>query len=208
MHVLMKKEISQNSKQTSRTIKPNKTLSSASLPWKVKIFKSRETAWADNYERLYIDVFCLWKGFKCFSHVFTKAFTFSRGSLSLWMPPLAKERKFFMSFCWNYVKGFHEKIPRACSPAWAPIDGREGKSIPAKKTNRCFIHGCINKVILINNEIRSLPPHSWLPGSAGQNPRGFCCSCKWAWNWSQSGSHTNQACFLPACADERHPALA
>lgn len=42
MHVLMKKKISQNSKQTSRTIKPNKTLSSASLPWKVKISSNQE----------------------------------------------------------------------------------------------------------------------------------------------------------------------
>lgn len=55
-------------------------------------------------------------------------------------------------------QGFHEKIPRAWNPAWAPIDGREGKSIPAEETNRCSIHGCINKVILINSEIHSLPP--------------------------------------------------
>ena len=83
-------------------------------------------------------------------------------------------------------QGLHEKIPHAWSPAWAPIDGREGKSTPVKETNRCFIHGCINKSVLINNEIRSLPPRAdrltaFSKARLGWNPRGVCHSCKWAW---------------------------
>lgn len=80
-------------------------------------------------------------------------------------------------------QGLHEKIPHARSPAWAPIDGKEGKSTPAKETSRCFIHGHINKSILINNEIHSLPPApppplSWSPdcifqGSVGLKSKGI-----------------------------------
>lgn len=85
-------------------------------------------------------------------------------------------------------QGLHEKIPHAWSPAWAPIDSREGKSAPAKETNRCFINGCINKSILINNEICSLPPRAdyltaFSKALLGWNPRGSCHSCKWAWKF-------------------------
>lgn len=115
--------------------------------------------------------------------------------------------------------GLHEKIPHARSPAWAPIDGKEGKSTPAKETNRCFIHGHINKSILINNEIHSLPsdpppPHPKLitslhfPGLGWAEIQGdLATRANGHESSSQNGSCTGQECSQPACAEDWHPAL-
>lgn len=117
------------------------------------------TAPADNYRRLYIDVFFLWKGFKCLSHVFTKAFTFLRGSLSVRMPPLAKERKFFMSFCWSYGKGFMRKFHMQ----GVPHGTRRRKKKPwhRKQTDVSLMAASTNQYWSIARSVHY--PQRWLP---------------------------------------------
>lgn len=77
--------------------------------------------------------------------------------------------------------------------------GRENQSQP-RKQNRCFIHGRTNKVILINNEIHSLPPTAdclaWLGRIQGDS--ATCASGR------ESGP---KVAAMQACAHGRHPAL-
>lgn len=77
--------------------------------------------------------------------------------------------------------------------------GRENQSQP-RKQNRCFIHGCINRVILINNEIHSSPPTDDGLARLGRIQRDSA-PCP-------SGHETGpKVAAMQACAHGRHPGL-
>lgn len=109
-------------------------------------------------------------------------------------------------------RGLHEKIPPAWSPAWALVDRRERKSTQAQETNRCFIHGRVNKSILINSKICSLPPRgdrltAFSKTQLGWNPMGSCQLCKWEWKLIPKRSPAKSSMVPTSPCWRQHPAL-